>query len=54
MLLKEFLTFAAVREAEPVRRLPWPGETPTGILAASSVLANVPERPVISRPFGRS
>lgn len=49
MLLKESLAFAAVIETEPVRRLPWSGETPTGILAASSVLANVSKRSLIAR-----
>lgn len=31
-----------------MRRLPRARETPTGILAASDVFANVPERPVLA------
>lgn len=41
MLLQEFLTFAAVFETEPVRRLLRFGEAPTGVFAAAVVLANV-------------
>jgi hypothetical protein len=41
MLLKELLAFAAVLEAEPVRRLLRLGEAPSGILATAVVLANV-------------
>jgi hypothetical protein len=32
-----------------MRRLPWSCETPTGILAASGMLATVPERSAITR-----
>lgn len=38
---KELLTVAAVREAEPVRRLLRLGEAPTGIFAAAVMLANM-------------